>query len=78
MGCLIQITYTESASEDPSPFFILKYLQFFTNSIIMEESLCGKKYVYKMYVCWPENKVSKFIIETLSHERRIYKAIIIS
>ena len=78
MGCLIKIKLTEKASEDFPDFFIVKYEYFFKNCKIVQDEMEGKKKVFLIYTIWPENKTSKFLVNTMQHDRKIEKCTIIS
>lgn len=83
MGCLIKIKYTTKASDDPDtefayPFFLRKYSDFFIKSNVVSRTLEANKCLFTVYVIWPENRTSDFIVNYLRHDKKIEKAETIS
>ena len=77
--CLIEVKLTPKASEGISRFFFIrKYKEFFVNCKIMYAELEGEKFVVRVYVRFPENKVSWFIENNLAHDSKIQKVKIVS
>jgi len=81
MGCLFEIIFTQKASEgDESPLIALlwSYRTFFRRCKVVEQRKEKEKCIIKIYVRYTENKVSDFINEYLSRDKRIEKSYIIS
>jgi hypothetical protein len=77
--CLIEVKLTQKATESRNPrFFFKKYADFFVNCEVMEQSIQSDKLVFHIYVRFPENKVSAYIINKMCCDSKIEKVTLIS
>ena len=78
MGTLIEIKLTKKASEFPSLDFVVKYGNLFSKAEIVSREMVKEKCIFRIYVHWPENRVSEACVNELEHNRSIEKVTIIS
>ena len=79
MPCLIDITFTEEASEQEKFSLFFMKAKIFRGAEVMSitDSSNGRK-VVRIFVQAHENAVSRFLVETLGRERRIAATRIVS